>query len=1166
MIAGQLEIQLLANVARLQQDMNQAKGMVQSTMRDISNAVEQAKGVLASLGLTATAGGLALLVKNAIDAADSMNDLSKSTGVAVEKLAGLRLASKQSGGDLEGIAQSINKLSVNIGKSAEKFAALGITAKDPLEAFKQFADVFAAIDDPQLKAALGAEALGKQWASAAPLLAEGGKKIGEMVEKGEKLAGITKEITEASDAFNDKLAELAGNGGTMNGVLGQMLPLLNKVLDDFIAMKGEGGGLGQVLGGALTEALRVVVVLAGNVGFVLRGIGTEIGGIAAQVVAFLSGDFKRAGEIGRMMTGDAEAARAKFDAWEASIMAVGTAAAKTAKATQGMSEEDLEAARIAKDAADAANKKARAFLAGADAAQKAAKAQKDLGLADAHVVAFLKIEAELRESVARAIAQGAEERRRYIDGIEEEIRRQEWQNDTLGMTREQIALLVVARLEERMAILKASGAMETELEQLQEEIDLRRKLADAVGRGESGRAALDAQNSALRDQASVWGEISRTAGDFFADLVTNGREAFGNLRDYAKRFLAEMIAIFAQRWVLQMGASLLGTTAAGSALAGMAGQVGQGSLAGSLLSAGGGLLQSGLGSLLGGGTGGAVAASELLSTLSAAGPYVAAIAAVYSLYRAFADKGENWKGKLGFGANANAYTSTGPFGVQGFEYLAGDDALNRQIQAFMGSTTGIDRQLAARMTPAQIAAISGRLTGAYSTRNDGQPAEFAFGKGDETAAAQLTLEFLQKKYGTIFDEIDTEFAAFIRGYTGKSEDLLKAIGEFAGLLDMLDATGIKGLNITTLRAFQKEGEELGATFARITQQYATFQDLYYTDAEKIGMVQEQVAKVFSDLGIAIPASNEEFRKLVEGLDLSTESGRKMFTALMGVAPAFNTITNAAAAAVTRFNSLAATLSPSFGASNARSVLEARVRTWMGLTPANGEAGGWNVENTIANIGTLVREGRIGEALTYAQSLGGNAVTVLNDMLEAYIAWTNAMQNAQGPVTGVGTAITGLADAAARAAEQMQGAKDGLWAFLQGLLVNDQLSPLDPMTQLGIAKRQFYEQLGLAQGGDIGAAQGLSGYISTLLNLGRGAFASGSGYVDLFNEITAAAAEFARPGGAGQLQADMYAEAVTSNDLLREVKAILLDIRDRGTADGETVAGAVEDAALSTSRR
>ena len=36
--------------------------------------------------------------------------------------------------------------------------------------------------------------------------------------------------------------------------------------------------------------------------------------------------------------------------------------------------------------------------------------------------------------------------------------------------------------------------------------------------------------------------------------------------------------------------------------------------------------------------------------------------------------------------------------------------------------------------------------------------------------------------------------------------------------------------------------------------------------------------------------------------------------------------------------------------------------------------------------------------------------------------------------------------------------------------------------------------------------------------------------------------------------------------MREVRQILLDIRDRGTADGEQVTGAVQSAALSTAMR
>src|SRR3972149_2240151 len=95
-----------------------------------------------------------------------------------------------------------------MGKDVDRFKALGITAKDPLEAFKQLSDVFSAIEDPQLRAALAADAVGKSWAGAAPLLSEGGVKIGEMVGNGKRLTAVTQEMADQADEFNDRLAEL----------------------------------------------------------------------------------------------------------------------------------------------------------------------------------------------------------------------------------------------------------------------------------------------------------------------------------------------------------------------------------------------------------------------------------------------------------------------------------------------------------------------------------------------------------------------------------------------------------------------------------------------------------------------------------------------------------------------------------------------------------------------------------------------------------------------------------------------------------------------------------------------------------------------------------------------------------------------------------------------
>lgn len=203
-----LRIDVAARIAEFLDGLDNMQRSSERTARQIENSFKGVNSVLRALGVGLSIAGITAFIKGAIDAADRLNDLNKITGISVEQLAGLSLAAKQSGGDLESIATSVNKLSQNIGKAPDKFRALGVTAKDPLEAFKQLADIFSKIEDPQLRAALGAEALGKNWAGAAPLLAEGSKKIQELVDKGTKLSGITKEDAERADEFNDKLEEL----------------------------------------------------------------------------------------------------------------------------------------------------------------------------------------------------------------------------------------------------------------------------------------------------------------------------------------------------------------------------------------------------------------------------------------------------------------------------------------------------------------------------------------------------------------------------------------------------------------------------------------------------------------------------------------------------------------------------------------------------------------------------------------------------------------------------------------------------------------------------------------------------------------------------------------------------------------------------------------------
>lgn len=194
-----------ANIAKFSGQIDKISndlGKFQARAESMSSKVSSAFG---ALGVGLSVAGAAAFVKSGIDAADALNDMADRTGIAVEKLAGLQVATKLADTDMESFASAANKLSINIGKNSEQFAALGITAKDPAEAFLQLADVFSSIEDPQKRAAFGAATLGKSYAEMAPLLLQGGAALREQVKTGQEFSGVTAESARLAAEFNDKL-------------------------------------------------------------------------------------------------------------------------------------------------------------------------------------------------------------------------------------------------------------------------------------------------------------------------------------------------------------------------------------------------------------------------------------------------------------------------------------------------------------------------------------------------------------------------------------------------------------------------------------------------------------------------------------------------------------------------------------------------------------------------------------------------------------------------------------------------------------------------------------------------------------------------------------------------------------------------------------------------
>jgi hypothetical protein len=80
-----------------------------------------------------------------------------------------------------------------------------------------------------------------------------------------------------------------------------------------------------------------------------------------------------------------------------------------------------------------------------------------------------------------------------------------------------------------------------------------------------------------------------------------------------------------------------------------------------------------------------------------------------------------------------------------------------------------------------------------------------------------------------------------------------------------------------------------------------YYDKFYSEAEKQSASTKRLSDQMATLGLTLPATNAEFRKLVEAQDLTTEAGRRQYTALIALAPAFDQVTASAEQATQRIS-------------------------------------------------------------------------------------------------------------------------------------------------------------------------------------------------------------------------------------------------------------------------
>lgn len=629
MKVGTLEIELLADMARLVKDMGQVKRVVDDSMSRVAKAVNMAKVALGALGATALAVSFARNVKAAVDYADGLNKLSQKSGIAVESLSQLLYVAKMADVSQETLAGSIRKLNISIaeGRAGDKekianFKALGITTADLGKGtdfvMLKMADAYKKGADGASKVTVGNNLMGKSADEMIPFLNAGGRSIRELMREADRL-GLTigGEFAAAAEEFNDNLTRVQASGQKLYITFGtEIVEGMGKAMKAMADATVEGGKLAGVLAGLSTWLF----------GDQRHQTNVAIVDVAERILALQNAIDKSraAGDTATLARREKllKAAQREYEVLRlsADVQDKQVASAKAAADALKNAQTQIKTPGKGDMAAeyDALIKRIRERI---DLAKAEAKAGRELTDEEKFEVKTLSELAELKkkfpglseasakalvaESKALALANANRERELKLLQLIDEWHQQNSDETrdafvAASQARDQAALSLHAEkeaLEDNQRLLDAErsslGLSNRErtilLEQLRIQLKLERDLqalgndpsydaAQKTLRAEKLREVADiskaqvAQRAELEEFNTVWQSIDRTAHDVFVNIFEGGSNAFKKLGQTLKASLLDLLyQMTVKKWIISIGASVTGAGAAAQAGGAIAG-------------------------------------------------------------------------------------------------------------------------------------------------------------------------------------------------------------------------------------------------------------------------------------------------------------------------------------------------------------------------------------------------------------------------------------------------------------------------------------------------------------------------------------------------------------------------------------------------------------------
>jgi len=801
-----------------------------------------------------------------------------------------------------------------------------------------------------------------------------------------------------------------------------------------------------------------------------------------------------------------------------------------------------------------------------DTLEKAKKAAEDMA----------KVEKELGDSRAAALKKA-----------EEEATANEELVATFGLTKTAIEQLELARLKEQLAQRGSLGLTADEITQLENLIVLKERSAAAVASAEE-----------LKQVQEFWTSIDKTAHDTFVSIADGGKGTFQRLKESAKNvFFDWLYQMTLKKWIINVGASLDGSTAVSgiSALTGGAssatsalsslyslatgGGLGTGfigSLAGGLNGAGAG---SGLTSSLGLAIGNTVAdtlgptiagaLSSGIGALATALPWVGGAVAIYSLAKAAFGMGpkqysdsSTLSGSLaggGFAGTLNtAYTQKGGWfrsNKSGVDKAAVDAALASSLGTTYAAITSASADyakvlgLSADSIATRTQALSVTL-GKDQAANQKAIEEFFVGVGDNIARELLPNI-------TMFQQAGESAAATL-------QRLASNVSTVEGIFNTLGTTSEKAFGATGAAAVLARENliALAGGIANLSAQADYFATNFLSAADKVAPAQKQLTTVLAALGMSNIKTIDQYKQsvldLVNSGALATTAGAALYATLLSLAPAFKTVADYAdelkAAAVESANAALDVLGRSVDAQ--KNIVTAAYEAAMSKIDASIS----DVNDTISTTGALAEalKAAMGKVDAPGSAAGSRAAAVAQIGAALAIAKASGVLPSQDSIADALTALqqdfsdqySSLAEYQ-RAMAQSNAALDALGGLTTGQLsaAEQQLALLtaqkDALTAASTAELARLDNLVAAAQQQINAVNGVN---NTLVTVGQ-ALTGVYGAAQVLSGYTGISATAVSPSNEGSGTIDnsvLQAELASLNE-----RTARMEVHAAQTADAIT---------------